>query len=157
GDPVMVVRGLELPLARARVWVKELVTYGDADDPIAVAARVALRNDPRRIGLERTVPFLTVARHADGDGIVEKARLIKSEAEIAYLREAARQTDACMAAALAKVGAGVSENEIAIAMYAAAIAAGSDYPSNPHAVLSGPRTGLPHSTWAGRVLERGDL
>src|SRR5688500_19120539 len=47
GQPVMVVRGLERPLARSRVWVDALVTCGDAGDAIAAAAGVARRWGPR--------------------------------------------------------------------------------------------------------------
>jgi Xaa-Pro dipeptidase len=170
GEPILVVRALEEHTARHRAWVSSIETYLDSDDPTRAAAAVIARVAGKgRVGLERNAPWLSPAQHeslvraigADrvvaGDGVIEPLRLVKSEAEIAYLRAAVRATDASMRAGIARVAEGVTENDLAIALYQGGIAAGSEYPSNPPGVNTGPRTGLPHSTWSGRRLERGDV
>lgn len=170
GEPILIVRALEEHTARHRTWLASIETYLDSDDPTRAAAAVIRRvAGGGRVGLERTVPWLSPAQYeslvkavgadrvADGGGIVESLRLVKSDAEIAYLRAAVRATDASMTAGIAAIAEGRTENDLAIALYQGAIAAGSEYPSNPPGVNSGPRTGLPHSTWSGRRLERGDL
>jgi Xaa-Pro dipeptidase len=170
GEPVLVVRALEEHTARHRCWLSKIETYLDSDEPTAAAAAAIARiARGGTVALERAASWLSPAQYArlvaavgedrvvPGDGVVEALRLMKSPAEIAYLREAARATDASMSAGIEAIREGATENDVAIAMYRGAIAAGSEYPSNPPAVNSGPRSGLPHSTWAGRRLERGEI
>jgi Xaa-Pro dipeptidase len=169
GEPVLVVRALEEHTARHRCWLSAIETYLDSDEPTASAAAAILRAAPRgKVALERASAWLSPAQYGRlvaaigeervvaGDGVIEPLRLVKSAAEIAYLRDSARATDASMTAGIDAVRHGATENDVAIAMYRGAIAAGSEYPSNPPAVNSGPRSGLPHSTWAGRRIEPGE-
>lgn len=57
----------------------------------------------------------------------------------------------------AAIRAGVSENEVAAALYEGLFEAGSDYLGHPPLISSGPRTGQVFATWAGRRLEHGDI
>ena len=113
GDPVLVLRLLERPIALATAWSESVETYQDHEDPEAAVARTLsdLGLSNASLGAEQTSPFLTVGsynkldglvggRLVDGTGIVESVRLIKSELELNYFRRAARCTEAGMKAAI---------------------------------------------------------
>ena len=64
-------------------------------------------------------------------------RVTKSAAEIAYVREAARLSDAADRAALDATSAGADEGEILAAQHHAIFAGGGDYPGNEFIIGSG--------------------
>jgi len=66
----------------------------------------------------------------DASGIVSKLRLIKSPAEIHYIKMAAGLADDALDAALPLIGPGGSEADILAAMQGAVFAGGGDYPGN---------------------------
>jgi Xaa-Pro dipeptidase len=167
--PILIVRLLERPVAQATSWLKAITTYEDHEDP-ATAVRQALNEAglaKRRIAAERTSPFLSVQEYshleevlrtslADGSGIVESARVIKSVREIECLRSAARTTQAGMRAALDATGEGKTENEVAAECYRAMVAAGSEFFSSQPILTSGNKSGIAHTTFHRRTLRRGD-
>nr|WP_246754484.1 Xaa-Pro peptidase family protein [Bradyrhizobium diazoefficiens] len=173
GDPVMILRDMEVPAAHSTSWVKSHTIYTDAADPIPVwldAARRALDGlglAGGRVGVDEHSWFLTVERwrmlqallpNATLVGeprIVDHLRLIKSPPEIAYLRSAARQVEAGMRAGIEAIAASVTEREIANAVFNALVKAGSRLPLSG-IITSGNRTNLIHGSYSDRVLERGD-
>jgi len=62
-----------------------------------------------------------------------------------------------MQAGLHATRLGASENDVAADIMAAAIRAGSEYLGMDPFVTSGPRGGVPHTTWRRRKIESGDL
>lgn len=76
---------------------------------------------------------------ADGSSIVRGLRLVKSPAEIAYVREAARLADAALAAMIAKAAPGVTDGALAAAGIAAIMEGGGDMPPDGPYVNTGPR------------------
>ena len=62
-----------------------------------------------------------------------------------------------MQAGLHATRLGASENDVAADIMAAAIRAGSEYLGMEPFVTSGPRGGVPHTTWRRRKIESGDL
>jgi Xaa-Pro dipeptidase len=95
-------------------------------------------------------------RIEDQSLMVPEMRFIKSPAEIAYQRQAAKASEAGMQAAIDTAGVGVSEREMAAEICAAMIRAGSDLPG-PGVVSSGERAYHLHGGYSDRVLERGDI
>ena len=89
--------------------------------------------------------------------IVEQARVIKDDAEVRTLREAARRLDEVAAAGFASVKAGVTERAVAGALEAAMRAAGFERQAFDTIVGSGPHSALPHYRAGERVLTSGDL
>jgi Xaa-Pro dipeptidase len=73
----------------------------------------------------------------DASELVSRLRLIKSPAEFAYVRRAAKLADDAYAAAAELAVPGVSEAEILAAMQGAVFGDGGDYPGNPFIVGSG--------------------
>jgi len=169
-DPVMVIREMERGVAMSTTWLTDFATTGDTDDPIERTIDALTRRGlaGRRVAMEATAPFMTARtwlrlktaigadRVADGSEIVEPVRAIKSALEIAKIRTACRLVVAGMDAALGAVRETGTENEVAVAAYAAMVGGGSDpLVSNP-IVTSGPRSGVAHTSFKNRRLERGD-
>jgi Xaa-Pro dipeptidase len=77
------------------------------------------------------------ARAGDASDLVDRLRLVKSEAELACVRRAAGLADAALEAALAETRAGADEGRILAAMQGAVIEGGGDYPGNPFIIGSG--------------------
>jgi Xaa-Pro dipeptidase len=169
-DPILVVREMELGVARSTTWLETFVTSGDTDDPV-VKTREALADAgllQGRIGIEETAPFLKVAtwryltqalgdtRQISVSGLVERVRRVKSAAEVAYIRDACRLANLGMEAALEAVEEGVTENDVAVMAYANLVGSGSSPLTSQPIVTSGPRSGVAHSTFENRRLMTGD-
>lgn len=93
----------------------------------------------------------------DATLLVLEARTIKTATEIEYMRQAGRYTWAGLQAGLAAVGEGVSENDVAAAVYSALASAGSQVASIDPMVVSGPRTGwMPHVAYDNKRIAAGD-
>jgi Xaa-Pro dipeptidase len=169
GEPAVFCRDV------ARYYLDRSFVFGDAgvwsdgEDRIAAGAAFLRARLPRGALLltELDAWQMTAARHAalsaalpdvrmaDAEGLVAKLRLVKSPAEIAYQREAARAAEAGMAAAAATARAGVSEREVAAEIVRAMILAGSDHPG-PGPLSSGERAHHLHGGFTDRVLQPGD-
>lgn len=170
GEAFMVTRQLEDSNVQTRTWISESHPYRDHEHPQGRLAETMRRFGlgAARVGYERHCWFfrateqdalfaaLPDARFVDCSGIVEAMRVVKSEAEIATMRRAARTTEAGMRAGIAAVAAGVSENDVAAEMQAVMTRAGSEYPAIAPFVASGWRGAVGHATWEGRVIEPGD-
>jgi Xaa-Pro aminopeptidase len=89
--------------------------------------------------------------------VVEQARVIKDDGEVATLREAARRLTPVARAAFEMVRAGTTERAVAARIDAAIREAGFERPSFDTIVASGPNAALPHYRAGDRVLEPGDV
>jgi Xaa-Pro aminopeptidase len=74
---------------------------------------------------------------ADASTLVSRLRVVKSAAEIAYVREAASLADAAWQAALDRTAPGAFEGDILAAMHGAIFAGGGDDPANEFIIGSG--------------------
>jgi Xaa-Pro dipeptidase len=169
GEPFHVLRGLESMNARANTYLRDISGYPDDANPAAAVAEALAAHGyaGKRIAIDRNAWFLTVNLHErlvkelgpllDGSGLVEELRRVKSPLELAEMEAAARENDAGMAAGLEATRAGASENDVAAAILGAAVRAGSEYVGMEPFVTSGPRSGIPHTTWRRRRLEPGDV
>jgi Xaa-Pro aminopeptidase len=121
-----------------------------------------------RIGVQRRRPGLSPyvdavlreklprAQFVDIDDLVLRLRAVKSQAEIACLREAGRLSTLGMNAALAGIREGASENDLTSAAMQAIVANGGEYFSIDPIVRSGPRSGITHATAKRRRIAAGD-
>jgi Xaa-Pro dipeptidase len=166
--PVNVIRRIDATNTLLRSWSRRVVAYGDCDEPMEVLADVIedMVEMDAKIGVE-TDSFFVSARRFDilrrrlgqtlvPAQLVEPLRLVKSAEELVHIRKAARLTKAAMEAAVAMAAEGVNENHIAGEVWTSLVSNGSEFPGLPPFIVSGARTCLGHSTWAGHVLERGD-
>ena len=124
-----------------------------------------------RVGFEAR--HLTVARHEwltrtassrqlraalrATDGLVEQARVVKDQMEVAALREAARRLTPVADAAFSMVRPGVSERAVAARIESALRDQGFERPAFDTIVASGPNGALPHYRAGDRTLVKGDL
>jgi Xaa-Pro aminopeptidase len=107
---------------------------------------------PTPLVSERPCPVL-----APTERVVERARLIKDDGEIAILRRASHMLSRVAAEALpALVREGHSEADIAAGIDAALRAAGFQRPAFETIVASGPNSALPHARPGPRRLAAGD-
>jgi Xaa-Pro dipeptidase len=69
--------------------------------------------------------------------LVDRLRVVKSDAELKYVRNAGKLADEALKAAIKKTKAGADEGEILAAQQAAVFAGGGDYPGNEFIIGSG--------------------
>jgi Xaa-Pro dipeptidase len=121
----------------------------------------------KKIGIEEDTAVLNIATYRELTGgfkaefvnaskVVKEGMAIKSPQEIACIRKAARITEKGMAAAIAAIREGATDNDVAQAAYATMIGAGSEYFSSQPYVTSGMRSGIPHTTFCRIPLKKGD-
>ncbi len=130
---------LELGLRGARVGI-ECATYGlTAANYLAIETEVA--------GLVTLV---------DASDLIRGQRLVKSPAELAYVREAGRLADAAILAMVGTAAPGRLDSEVTAAGVAAMLAGGGDMPAGGPLVNSGPRAIYGRGIGGARRLEPTD-
>jgi Xaa-Pro dipeptidase len=167
-EPLLFIREMERTVAETTTALADFETFGDTEDPIERAVDLLRKQGALdgRLGVELGESFVSPAAMdrlrrllgpvADGTGLVEQGRRLKSAEEIAWIRRACRVTEAGMGAALGVIRPGATENAVAAAAYAAMMAAGSDFFAGDPIVTSGWRSGVAHLTFGNRRLEPGD-
>jgi len=170
GEPVMVLRAVDLGPFLESSWVEDAAAFADWEDPLQVLARVlAARGwDAARLGIDedsycmplRRYRQLTVllpkAQFVDFSGVLEQVRMRKSPQEIAYLREAGRIADLAMAAVLENAGEGRSERDAAAVVHQVFMAHGADT-SRAGIITAGVGDSFLHGNLHGHPLRRGDV
>lgn len=169
GEPVLFIREMERTVAETTTGLSDFEIFADTEDPVERSAELLRKRGwlDGRVGVELGDSFvppaamdrlrrLLGARVADGTGLVEQGRRLKSAEEIAWIRRACRVTEAGVGAALRGIRPGATENDVAAAAYGAMMAAGSDFFAGDPIVTSGWRSGVAHLTFGNRRLEAGD-
>jgi len=168
GEPLFLLRQLELTNFLRNSFLENYETYGDGDKPVELVVDALRRRDllGKRIAIEKGGWFLPISfyealcavlpRLDDATGIIEAMRRVKSPTEIIRIEQAVKQADAGIEAGLAAIRVGATENDVVAEMMRAAISAGSEYMGMEPLVSSGPRSGVPHATWRRRRLDAGD-
>src|SRR5947208_1188969 len=127
-DPVIITRLFEQRNVDAFAWLTraQSLAFKDTENPIAVIAKAVgdLGLDRRRLGIEISGFFLPIDKYMElksllpnatlvnASGIIEAERVVKSPAEIAYIRKACRISEKGMQAAWDNCRPGISENEL---------------------------------------------
>jgi Xaa-Pro dipeptidase len=91
-----------------------------------------------RNGLALEAALDGFCRLEDASDLISDLRLVKSPAEMAYVRRAAQLSDAALAEAARLTIAGADEGAILDAMQGAVFRGGGDFPANPFVIGSGP-------------------
>lgn len=170
GEPFMVVRRLERQNALDLTWLDECEVYQDWEDPAETTVAALKRRGlgGKRLGVELDAWFLTTRHYlslsaavgrdrlTDASQFVNRVRLVKSPREIEYVRAAARAVEAAAEAAIGAMRVGATENDVAAALYAAEITAGSEYTGHASLISSGARSARSFATWSGRTIQAGD-
>lgn len=150
-DPVLLTRSADLRQAQLtsnirdiRIW-KDAAGANPAEDLAALIADLGLTG--KALGWETATQGLThrnglavagaLGGLHDASDLMGTLRLVKSPAEIEYVRKAAELGDASFDAALAETRAGADEGVILGAMHRVIFEGGGDYPANEFIIGSG--------------------
>lgn len=171
GDPIIIHSEQEELSIKATSWTKRASLYREADDPAKHTAKTLRKEGfaSSKIGVDQGSWFLKVADYQtltknlpnasfrDCTALVGAPRVIKSKAEVDFIRKASKASDASMKAAVEVIEQGITEGKIASEVFRAGIESGSEYYSHPPFICSGPRSGITHATWSDRRLRKGDI
>ena len=164
GDAFLVTPFFEEPSVRESLGIPaRILTWTEDADPLAlVAGELRKGGQAGPVGLEETVRFfvaeglrrdgVTVA--SDG-GLVRRARMIKSPAEIALMQAAADVTMTAYRATYPRIRAGMTPADIGGLMNEATVAAGG----RPEfaLVLLGEASAYPHGTGKPQQVRSGEV
>ena len=172
-EEVLLTRSADLRQAQLTSTITDIRIWkdgADADPTANLKALLAERGlQGKRLGFEDDTAGLTarrgreLAEKMDGfatlipaSDIVEKLRLVKSPAEIEYVKKAAEIGDACYLKALDVIGPGVSEGEILAAQQGEVFALGGDYAGNEFIIGSADHALLCRYYTGRRTLDAND-
>ena len=155
GRMTLLTRAPDLRQAQETSVIEDIRLWVDgpeatpAEDLRAVLAEQGCQG--RRLGVEYEAYGLTARNGlrlqaaldgfcdlADASELISRLRVVKSAAEIVYLRRAAELADRALEAARPLVRPGAFEGDILAAMHGAIFAGGGDYPGNEFIIGSGP-------------------
>jgi ectoine hydrolase len=181
-QPVWIGRGQDANAARVTTFIEpaNIVPYPDdfvqseVKHPMEyVAGQVIARGwDKGKIGLEMDNYYFTARAFAalqhnlpntefeDSKGLVNWIRIVKSETEIVYMRQAARLVEMGMRAGIDAIRPGVRQCDAVAAIYDAQIRGteefGGDYPAIAPLLPTGIGTSTPHLTWTDDLFKEGE-
>lgn len=179
GDVELHCSELEAPCALLFSTIKKIEVfywYEAQDTATQLGKMLADRGaNGKRIGLEmgnaetfasgafdtksylRLVEVLPKATFVDATRLVLDVRLIKSPAEIGYMKQAGQYTWTGLKASLDAAAEGKTDNQVVAAGYGAMIAAGSELMSIDPMIMTGKRAGyMPHIPYKRIKLAKGD-
>jgi Xaa-Pro aminopeptidase len=181
-DPLWIGRGVDLagvrlttflPEGNVAAWPDHLVDNAVNHPMEFFAEQLAARSlDRKVIGIDRDCYFFTPrcrdvlraglpnARFADAGRLVSWLRLVKSDAEIKVMSEAARLTERIMAAFFEVVRPGLRECDAIAEIYKAQVSGASEFGGGYCCVAPlmpvGEGTSTPHMTWSDRKFVAGE-
>jgi ectoine hydrolase len=180
--PIWYGRGQDANGARRTAWLPEdrLIGYADhyvqseARHPMQLLAQIIADKGwgSRRIGVEmdnyyfsaaayhHLVQGLPNARFIDATALVNWQRAVKSEQELAYMRNAARIVERMHERIVERVEPGMRKCDLVAEIYDAGLrfadGIGGDYPAIVPLLPSGPAASAPHLTWDDQPMRKGE-
>jgi ectoine hydrolase len=181
-QPIWIGRAQDARAAHVTTWLDPAQIVGYPDDYVQsterhpmdfVADRLKAKGWGRRaIAVEMDNYYFSAAclgalrkglpdaRFADGTGLVNWVRTVKSAPEIALMRQAARIVERVMAVAIEAVRPGVRQCDAVARIYQAQIEGtaefGGDYPAIAPLLPTGTGTSTPHLTWTDQPFRTGE-
>ena len=163
----------DLRQARHTSVVEDIRIWYDAEDvnPAEDLKKILAEHDlkDKRLGIETDSYGLTgfnlkllesalegFCELVEASDLVTRLRMVKSPAEIEYVREAARLADLGLDRAVEKAGPGVFEGDVLAALQGAIFKGGGDFPANEQIIGSGPRALLFRSAAGMRKIDKVD-
>jgi Xaa-Pro dipeptidase len=160
GPAVLITPSFEEANHRRDAAVDDVRTWREEENAIAVAGKVLAGR--KAIGVEGSTAYATALELGgatgetlrDATAIFDSLRMVKSPEEQAFLREAARRTNAAIDATHARMRAGMTEREVARLLeeeFARVSMRGGGL------VQFGPNAAFPHGSPAERRLAKSDV
>ena len=169
----IITRLPDSPHLKAEALADEVIGWGgrEPEDPIDVMKRVMRERNFSGLQTGVEVPYYYLHPYdykkiidLIGDSLVKDAtdligsiRLIKSPAEIEYVKKAAHILDKSMETGLKSINAGKTERQVSADIHHTLLLSGSDIPSSPMNFLTGPRSAFAHAEPSDRVISNGDF
>jgi Xaa-Pro dipeptidase len=155
-EPMLLTRAINVEKAQIDSCLRLIEGYQDTEDADEATYRLLHRYGllGKRIANQDDAWFFSVARYkkllrtlgvdglADGSGLIEHVRRVKSPREVDYIRQAGRYCEASLRAAIAAAAPGATENDVAAAAYHAMYRAGSEFLGHEAQYVAGPAAGL---------------
>jgi ectoine hydrolase len=181
-QPMWIGREMDANAAKVTTWLyrDNIIPYPDeyvqseSKHPMDFVANILreIGQDNRTIGVEMENYYFTAkcyqqlkkglsnASFTDATLLVNWVRLIKSDAEIEYMKKAAIIVEKAMNAGIELIQEGVRECDVAAKIFHTQITGteefGADYPSIVPLLPSGEKTSTPHLTWTDERYKDGD-
>jgi len=181
-EPVLIVRGMDANAGKVTTYLHHDNILGYPDNYVQqpdrhpmdwVAEEMGRRGIAKgALGLEMDSYYfspmayehlkkaLPNCRVANANNLVNWCRSIKSRAEIAYMREAARIVERSMAVGIENVSPGVRQCDAVAAIYDTQIrgagGVGGDYPAIVPMLPTGVGASTPHLTWSDDPFRTGE-
>jgi len=181
-EPVWIGRAMDAAGGRLTAWMKPENVLGFPEDHVQHPDRHPMDWMGRwicdkgwgrgRVGVELEAYYYSPKAHArlvqalpgasivDADLLVNWVRAVKSPAEIAYLRNAARLAEAAMRTAHEVIAPGVRECDAIAAIqrsqYASQPGFAGDITALPPTILAGEHASAPHLMWSDRRFAPGE-
>ncbi|MBM7841255.1 Xaa-Pro dipeptidase [Alkalihalobacillus xiaoxiensis] len=172
-QPIWIGRGMDANVAKQTTWLlhERIIAYPDdyvqstEKHPMEFIGKILtdIGQSTRNIGVELDTYYYTAKAHnrltqsmpnalfKDATNLVNWVRLIKSEAEIHYMKQAGKIAAKAMYAGMNTIRSGARECDVVADIYHAQISgteeAGGDYPAIVPLLPSGIKTNAPHITW----------
>lgn len=162
GRPTLFGSDFEMHNALVSSWTTDNVTYPVMADPQAALVDLLIARGwaDKRLGTDSLsyplIQALPKASFVEAREVVDSVKVIKSPAEIAYIRQACELTDAGMKAAIQTAAEGRTDNDVAAAAYEVMVRGGSEYMCIQPIITVGRRSGIPHTTFHRTHIEHGD-
>ena len=182
GEPLWIGRLMDANAARVTTWLKPASIHGYPDRYVHsterhpmqyVAALLRERGlDKGVVGVEMDVYYFTAAsyvtltaelpaaRFTDATALVNWDRIVKSEAEIGCMRQAAAIVDAMMTAGIDAIRPGVRQCDAVAEIYRVMASGTPDYGGEYSAIVpmlpTGEGTSTPHLTWSDEPFRTGE-
>ncbi len=139
--------------------VDEVRTWQENEDPIALASKIL--SGKKSVGVEGSTAYgtatalaaATAAKTEDATTVFDALRMIKSEEEQGFIRDAARRTNLAIDGTHKRMRAGMSESEVARILEEEFTRQGV---RGGGLVQFGPSSAFPHGAPAERRLAKGD-
>ena len=173
-DPsVMFTRRSEVEMMHDYSLADEVYGWGgqESEDPIEALNKLMIEKKflNKRIGIEvpyyylhpfeykKITEMLGPAIVHDSTDLIGEIKLLKSEAELNYVRKASDIADKSFIAGLNKIESGITEREVSAAIHYEMFTNGGDIPSSPMNFLTGNRSMYAHGEPSDRKLQIGDF
>jgi Xaa-Pro aminopeptidase len=169
-EPFFLIRALDAGPCRSKSWITAVPSYRDWEDPFPLLADWFARSglSEARVGLdfgsycmpvgrfERLKSCLPKVKFIDLGPLISELRLIKSEAELAKLRQAAEIADRTMLQVAEICRPGKSQRDVALMVSQAAMELGAD-PARPGPISAGKGWDFLHAHLEDKPLTKGDI
>lgn len=168
-EPFLICPAMEVNEARNAGWHYEIIGYNDIDDPwelvhkavfkrVQSVSKMAIEKEHMNVERYETITSLFAgAQFISAEEKLRQLRMIKSDAEIAKIRQAGELADFAIQIGMAEIAEGKTELEVLAAIEYTLKKKGVSQMSFSTMVLTGSNAASPHGTPGGTKIQKGDL